>query len=106
VLRYSRSREPQAEEDGYARLSWGRAGGDIAGCGPSPIRPARTIGDPSRTQFHDALCTVIAKDLGQPVKFVAEHGADLWHGGPDWYALRLDVTGGTAPTSADFWGYG
>lgn len=34
--------------------------------------PARTIGigDPSRAQLLDALRIVIAKDLGQPVKFV------------------------------------
>jgi hypothetical protein len=36
--------------------------------------PARTIGigDPSRAQLLDALRAVIAKDLGQPVKFVVD----------------------------------
>lgn len=36
--------------------------------------PARTIGlgDPSRAQLLDALRTVIARDLGQPVKFLVE----------------------------------
>ncbi len=56
----------------------------VAGTAPAQAQttPARTIGigDPSRAQLLDALRAVIAKDLGQPVKFVVEQ----MHVQADW----------------------